>query len=143
MLVPELLDIAEQQNITDTKNLQKQELIYKILDKQASMTPNDKKETTSERPKRKRIVKPTAKKQQTGETPATEEKEEKETKSKKADDKKKTPAKKQKEEVVEKPELDFDQYEDEDEDDHVERLADPKTIAPALIELLKNEDQQK
>jgi transcription termination factor Rho len=140
MLVPELLDIAEQQNITDTKNLQKQELIYKILDKQASMTPNDKKETTSERPKRKRIVKSTAKKQQTEEAPASEEKE---TKSKKADDKKKTTAKKQKEEVVEKPELDFDQYnDDEDEDDHVERLADPKTIAPALIELLKNEDEE-
>ncbi len=70
MLVPELLDIAEQQNITDTKNLEKQELIYKILDKQASMAPNDKKETTSEKPKRKRIVKATAKKQQTEETPA-------------------------------------------------------------------------
>jgi transcription termination factor Rho len=140
MLVPELLDIAEQQNITDTKNLQKQELIYKILDKQASMTPNDKKETTSERPKRKRIVK--SKKEEKVETPAAEEKEEKETKPKKAEEKKKAPAKKQKEELTEKPELDFDQYNDDDEDDHVERLADPKTIAPALIELLKNEDEE-
>jgi transcription termination factor Rho len=95
MLVPELLDIAEQQQITDTQNLQKQELIYKILDKQASMTPNDKKETTTERPKRKRIAKPTAKK------PATEEvvvAEEKEIKPKKAEEKKK-PIKKAKEEV--------------------------------------------
>ena len=58
MLVPELLDIAEQQQITDTKNLEKQELIYKILDKQASMIPSDKKATTTEKPKRKRIVKP-------------------------------------------------------------------------------------
>ena len=145
MLVPELLDIAEQQNITETKNLEKQELIYKILDKQASMAPNDKKETTSEKPKRKRIVKPTAKKQQAEEkAPATEETgetEEKENKSKKADEKKKAPAKKQKEEAVEKPELDFDQS-DDDDDEKVERLADPKTIAPALIELLKNEDEE-
>ena len=142
MLVPELLDIAEQQEITDTKNLQKQELIYKILDKQASMAPNDKKETTSERPKRKRIVKPSAKKQSTGEIPASEEKE-KENKSKKAEEKKKPAPKKQKEEVVEKPELDFEAGEDDDDDDEkVEHLADPKTIAPALIELLKNEDEE-
>jgi transcription termination factor Rho len=140
MLVPELLDIAEQQNITDTKNLQKQELIYKILDKQASMTPNDKKETTSERPKRKRIVKPAAKKQQTEETSVPEETEEKETKSKKADEKKKVPSKKQKEDAEEKYELNFDQS--EDDEDGVEHLADPKTIAPALIELLKNEDDE-
>ncbi|MGN6247768.1 MAG: transcription termination factor Rho [Ginsengibacter sp.] len=138
MLVPELLDIAEQQNIPDTKNLQKQELIYKILDKQASMTSNDKKETTTEKPKRKRIVKPTAKKQTEETTPATEEKE---SKSKKTEDKKKPAPKKQKEEEAETPELDFDQYID-DEDDHVERLADPKTIAPALIELLKDEDEE-
>src|SRR5690242_11012490 len=138
MLVPELLDIAEQQNIPDTKNLQKQELNYKILDKQASMTSNDKKETTTEKPKRKRIVKPTAKKQTEETTPTTEEKE---SKSKKTEDKKKPAPKKQKEEEAETPELDFDQYID-DEDDHVERLADPKTIAPALIELLKDEDEE-
>jgi transcription termination factor Rho len=145
MLVPELLDIAEQQNITDSKNLQKQELIYKILDKQASMTPTDKKETTSEKPKRKRIAKPAAKKQSTEETVANEEKEtkseEKETKPKKADEKKRA-IKKQKEEVVEKPEFNFDEFQEDDEDDHVEHLADPKTIAPALIELLKNEDEE-
>ena len=139
MLVPELLDIAEQQNITETNNLQKQELIYKILDKQSSMAPNDKQETTSEKPKRKRIVKPTAKKQQMEESPSIEEKEPKVKKlEEKKPDEKKRPAKKAKEEVLEKPELDFDQY--DDEDDHVEHLADPKTIAPALLELLKNED---
>jgi transcription termination factor Rho len=141
MLVPELLDIAEQQEITDTKNLQKQELIYKILDKQASMASNDKKETTSERPKRKRIVKSSAKKQATEEVVASGEKE---TKSKKTEEKKKAPSKKQKEEVVEKPELDFGIGEDEEEENGrvVEHLADPKTIAPALIELLKNEDEE-
>ena len=35
MLVPELLDIAEQLNIQGIKGIQKQDLIYKILDKQA------------------------------------------------------------------------------------------------------------
>ena len=35
MLVPELLDIAEQLKIPQAKKLEKQELIYKILDKQA------------------------------------------------------------------------------------------------------------
>ena len=141
MLVPELLDIAEQQEITDTKNLQKQELIYKILDKQASMAPNDKKETVTERPKRKRIIKSAAKKQAAEETPVAEEKE-KETKAKKTEEKKKPAAKKQKEEAVEKPELDFEISQDDEEDDKVEHLADPKTIAPALIELLKSEDEE-
>src|SRR6185312_6551394 len=142
MLVPELLDIAEQQEITDTKNLQKQELIYKILDKQASMVPNDKKETVTERPKRKRIVKSPAKKQAAEEAPVAEEKE-KEIKARKTEEKKKPAAKKQKEEAVEKPELDFEMGEDDDEEDEkVEHLADPKTIAPALIELLKNEDEE-
>jgi len=141
MLVPELLDIAEQQEITDTKNLQKQELIYKILDKQASMAPNDKKETVTERPKRKRIVKSPAKKQTGEEAPVAEEKE-KEIKARKTEEKKKPAPKKQKEEAVEKPELDFEMGGDDDEDEKVEHLADPKTIAPALIELLKNEDEE-
>ena len=35
MLVPELLDIAEQLNIPNAKKLDKQELVYKILDSQA------------------------------------------------------------------------------------------------------------
>ncbi|MGN6196070.1 MAG: transcription termination factor Rho [Ginsengibacter sp.] len=139
MLVPELLDIAEQQNITDAKNLQKQELIYKILDKQASMATNDKKETTSERPKRKRIVKSV--KKEVAEPVAVEE--DKELKPKRTEEKKK-PVKKPKEEAVAvKPEFDFfDSEGEEEEDDHVEHLADPKTIAPALIELLKNEDEE-
>ena len=43
MLVPELLDIAEQQRISNAKKLEKQELIYKILDKQAVMNNTEKK----------------------------------------------------------------------------------------------------
>lgn len=42
-LVPELLDIAETLNIPNAKKLSKQNLIYKILDKQAIMTAEKKK----------------------------------------------------------------------------------------------------
>ncbi|MGN6531265.1 MAG: transcription termination factor Rho, partial [Ginsengibacter sp.] len=143
MLVPELLDIAEQQNITDANNLEKQELIYKILDKQSSMTPdekNDKKEVVAEKPKRKRIVRSGAKKEFASDVPEGETLVEEKPKTKKAEEKKKQ-VKKQKEEVVVKPEFDFFDNDDEEED-HVERLADPKTIAPALIELLKSEDEE-
>ena len=55
-LVPELLDIAETLKITNAKKLGKQDLIYKILDKQAIMTA-EKKNNDGEKPKRKRIVK--------------------------------------------------------------------------------------
>ena len=58
LLVPELLDIAEQLEISNAKKLNKQDLIYKILDKQAIMTAAQKPE--DEKPKqRKRIVKAT------------------------------------------------------------------------------------
>jgi transcription termination factor Rho len=57
MLVPELLDIAEQLKITHAKKLEKQELIYKILDKQAvqnSASPAQKEDKPA---RQKRIVK--------------------------------------------------------------------------------------
>lgn len=58
MLVPELLDIAEQLKISNAKKLDKQELVYKILDKQA-VTASEVKQNGMERPKRKRIIKAT------------------------------------------------------------------------------------
>src|ERR1700733_14525206 len=59
MLVPELLDIAEQLKISNSKKLDKQELVYKILDKQA-LTPSEKSDGgDDDKPKRKRIVKTT------------------------------------------------------------------------------------
>ena len=151
MLVPELLDIAEQQNITNANNLQKQELIYKILDKQAVMTPEKKETTTVQKPKRKRIAKPVVAKEDNAESTIStnEEVEEPEIKVKKPEEKKK-PVKKQKE--AEAPKLknlfDDDEEDENSEDDEnnggyrVEKLADPKTIAPALIELLKSEDEE-
>ncbi len=56
MLVPELLDVAEQLKIAGAKKLDKQQLIYKILDNQAVMASENK---GTEEKKRKRIVKTT------------------------------------------------------------------------------------
>lgn len=61
MLVPELIDVAENLKIPVKKNIDKQELIYKILDKQA-IQDNDNKasgDAEKEKPKRKRTVKAT------------------------------------------------------------------------------------
>ncbi len=63
LLVPELLDIAEKQNIPNAESLQKQELIYQILDNQSAMTPEKKETSPTEKTKRKRIVKPAAAKE--------------------------------------------------------------------------------
>ncbi len=58
MLLPELQDLADQQKLADIKKLNKQDLIYKILDSQAvNMKENP--TGNSEKPKRKRIVKAT------------------------------------------------------------------------------------
>ena len=57
MLVPELLDIAEQLNIPDAKKLDKQSLVYQILDNQA--IAGSKKAASETKPKRKRTVKAT------------------------------------------------------------------------------------
>lgn len=59
MLVPELLDIAEQLKIANAKKLNKQDLVYKILDKQAVIESANKSEGADEKPKRKRIIKTT------------------------------------------------------------------------------------
>lgn len=57
MLVPELLDIAEQLKIPNAKKLEKQELVYKILDKQAVTASEKKAPAGDDKPKRKRIIK--------------------------------------------------------------------------------------
>lgn len=56
MLVPELLDIAEQLKIAGAKKMDKQELIYKILDRQAVMASAVKTEG-DDKLRRKRIIK--------------------------------------------------------------------------------------
>lgn len=57
MLLPELHDIAEQLSIPDAKHLNKQDLIYKILDKQALSPTNGSEANGTEKPKRKRTIK--------------------------------------------------------------------------------------
>jgi transcription termination factor Rho len=59
MLVPELLDIAEDLKIENAKKLGKQDLIYKILDKQAVMSSEQKADGAPKQRQRKRIVKAT------------------------------------------------------------------------------------
>lgn len=56
MLVPELLDIAEQLKISNAKKLNKQDLIYKILDNQAVSASNVK-AGPEDKNRRKRIIK--------------------------------------------------------------------------------------
>lgn len=56
MLVPELHDIADQLKIPNAKKLNKQDLVYQILDSQAIAGAKD---SAEDRPKRKRIVKTT------------------------------------------------------------------------------------
>ncbi len=59
MIVPELLDIAEKLKISGVKKLEKQDLIYKILDKQAILDSDIKSEAKDGVVKKKRIVKTT------------------------------------------------------------------------------------
>ena len=57
LLVPELQDIAEQFDISNAKKLNRQDLVDKILETQSIMSTEKKPE--GEKPKRKRIAKPT------------------------------------------------------------------------------------
>lgn len=57
MLVPELLDIAEQLKIPNSKKLDKQALVYKILDSQAIAGAKNSNAQPEDKGKRKRIIK--------------------------------------------------------------------------------------
>jgi transcription termination factor Rho len=100
MLVPELLDIAEQLKITGAKKLDKQELVYKILDKQAVAASEGKGDSADDKSKKpKRIIKATT-------SNSTEEaivESEEEEKPKKVEAKKGAPKKEEKPSVVKKP----------------------------------------
>jgi len=138
MLVPELLDIAAEQKITDTKNLNKQELIFKILDKQAIMSNPEKAASEGEKPKRKRTpIKGAAGEAKEPVAKAAEETTEEEPKAKKAEapDKKKPVKKKEEEEVT------VDEKEPgNDAEPEGEVLPDPRKIAPGLVDLLKDDE---
>jgi transcription termination factor Rho len=136
MLVPELQDIAIEQNISNAKKLDKQELISQILNKQNTMN-ND---TDGEKPKRKRIIKPAV--EAKNDTPQVdEEKVKPEARVKKSDvsviDKKKI----HKKEKEEEPNDDDDQRIKE-QDSNEDSQNSPMSIAPALVSLLNDDAPQ-
>jgi transcription termination factor Rho len=136
MLVPELQDIAIEQNISNAKKLDKQELISQILNKQNTMN-ND---TDGEKPKRKRIIKPAV--EAKNDTPQVdEEKVKPEARVKKSDvsviDKKKI----HKKEKEEEPNDDDDQRIKE-QDSNEDSQNSPMSIAPALVGLLNDDAPQ-
>jgi transcription termination factor Rho len=139
MLVPELQDIAIEQNISNAKKLDKQELISQILNKQTTMTTG----TDGEKPKRKRIIKPVAAESNVDGT-STEEKVKHEPKVKKSDpiltDKKKI-IKKDKEEDEQDVQIDNDNNEDADQDLETTH-ENIRAIAPALVDLLNDDAPQ-
>jgi len=135
MLVPELQDIAIEQNISNAKKLDKQELISQILNKQNTMN-ND---TDGEKPKRKRIIKPAV--EAKNDTPQVdEEKGKPEARVKKSDvsviDKKKI----HKKEKEEEPNDDDQRIKEQDSNEDSQNS--PMSIAPALVSLLNDDAPQ-
>ena len=139
MLVPELQDIATQQNISNHKKLDKQELISKILDKQAAMNNVENNTIEGDKPKRKRITKPLTEAVKENPQELSVEKPKAETKAKKS------------EPIVEKKKfikknVEIEEPEDDDDEENFEKSLEAShnkmtAIAPALIELL-NDDVQ-
>ncbi|MES2848062.1 MAG: transcription termination factor Rho [Bacteroidota bacterium] len=121
MLVPELHDIAEQLAIPNYKKLEKQDLVFKILDKQAVEGADNGKD---EKPKRKRIIKGA---DEVPDKPAAK------AASKKAEPiaEKKKPVKKA--ELAE-PEM-------EEEEDLRPITSEQSTIPAAIASLLQEEDE--
>ena len=122
MLVPELQDIAEQLAIPNYKKLEKQELVVKIVDKQAVEGADAGKD---EKPKRKRIIKPADEAK-----PAAVKAEAKP--SKKAEP---APEKKKAFRKAEPDEM------EEEEEDLQPITSDQSTIPAAIASLLQEEDE--
>jgi transcription termination factor Rho len=121
MLVPELQDIAEQLAITNYKKLEKQDLVFKILDKQAVAGADTGKD---EKPKRKRIAK--GAEDEAAEKPAA-----------KAPSKKAEPAADKK-----KPVKKAEQAEQEQEEEDLKPITSAQSTIPAAIaSLLQEEDE--
>jgi transcription termination factor Rho len=131
LLVPELLDVAEQLQITNAKKLSKQDLIYKILDKQAVM--NADKTPEEDKPKRKRIIKTT-----------TDNSTEKVEVMQEAP-KKEAAAKPKKVEVEKKPikKAKVEEKQPEEEEEELAPItAEQTTLPPLFAKLLAEEDVQ-
>jgi len=131
MLVPELQDIAEQLSIPNYKNLDKQELVDKVLDKQATMNATATNSEEEGKPKRKRIIKPAAV-STTEDAPVIPERTVPEPKAVKKAEAPKKPVKKV-EAAIENPE----------EEEELQPLTDQDSTIPAAIaSLLQQEDIQ-
>ena len=118
LLVPELLDIASELDISYVQKPTKKELVDKILQKQTVMA-TEKKQSESEKPKRKRIVK--------GDSPEPI-KEIAPAKPKPAAAEKKPASKKPKPELFEEEELQ-------------PITSEETTIPPAIAQMLQQEDE--
>ncbi len=118
LLVPELLDIAEQLNIPNTKKIARNDLINLILDYQDNM-PQEKKSSEDEKPKRKRILKKDGSEEA---APA---------KAKKIESDKKPVARKTKSEEVELQ-----------EEELLPITPEQSTVPPAIAQMLQQEDVQ-
>jgi transcription termination factor Rho len=133
LLVPELHDIADELNISNSKKMNKQELVSTILDKQTNMTTNNK-TPEGEKPKRKRI--PKSDNAAGVAEPQQEElfKKEPVHKARKTEVEKK-PVKKQKPEI--ETEIDLD-----DEEELQPITSEQSTIPAAIAQMLQAEDIQ-
>ena len=129
LLVPELQDIAIEQNISNAKKLDKQELISQILNKQITMNNA----TDGEKPKRKRIIKPAADSKGT----VIEDKVKPEAKVKKSEPVAAHKTKPVKREVEEEPDEEDQLVEEQDGSE--ESQDSPMSIAPALVSLLNDD----
>jgi transcription termination factor Rho len=117
LLVPELLDIAEQQNISGAKKLNKQDLITAILENQSIMSTAKNEE---EKPKRKRIIKPAGNAPEEHVAPET-----KMARPKRPGDEKKQPVRIQ---------------DEEDEEELKPITSEQSTIPAAIAQMLQAED---
>ena len=136
LLVPELLDIADELGLANAKKLNKQDLVSKILDKQADMTAENK-SPEGEKPKRKRIAKADpsdiaevaeVKQQEAHKKDASA------PKPKRADFEKKP---------VKKPVVEVQRNDDEDDEEDLQPITDQQTTIPAAIaQMLQEEDIQ-
>ena len=138
MLVPELLDIAEQLNIPQAKKLDKQALVYKILDKQALANAATKADD-GDKGKRKRIVKTTTS-NSSEEAEVMQEAVVKETAAPKI--KKDIAARKPIADKIKRPKKEEEEEEPEEHDGNKETkppIPDGKVIAPNLISLLQDD----
>ena len=131
LLVPELLDIAEQLDVPNAKKLNKQDLVFKILDKQAIMNSSAKNE--GDKPKRKRIIK-------TATSNATEEAEVVQEPTPK---KEVVNARTKKVEAEKKPVKKMIEPEEEEDEEFLQPITDGQSsIPPAIAQMLQEEDVQ-